>query len=177
MFLFANILSEVRISDQIVFFLFPLERSRAYSLRSLHRDRNTGAIQRDRLLSGHVWAVGWTEVLLRRQIHSLPFHHAVFVFTVQQWLLLIVDQLSTCIGLDSWLLQGRAASVVKNQPGSTEPELVYWTLTSQTAKPEHWPMTCSFSIIHCERKKKEPHIIRHNLGYCKRIFIKFSANM
>ena len=26
-------------------------------------------------------------------------------------------------------------------------------------------------------EKKEPHIIRYNLGYCTRIFIKFSADM
>jgi len=51
MFLFANILSEVRISDHIVF-LFPYERSRAYSVGSLQWDWNTGAIQRDRSLSG-----------------------------------------------------------------------------------------------------------------------------
>jgi len=53
MFLFASILSEVRISDQIVFFV-PVGALREYSLGSLHRDCNTGAIQRDRLLSGHV---------------------------------------------------------------------------------------------------------------------------
>jgi len=57
MFLFVNILSEVRISDQIVI-LFPLERSRAYSLRSLHGDWNTGAIQQDQSLS--VCATGVT---------------------------------------------------------------------------------------------------------------------
>ena len=61
MFLFASILSEVRISDQIVF-LFPLKRSRAYNLRSLHRDWNTGAIQRDRsfvVCSTRLWCREW----------------------------------------------------------------------------------------------------------------------
>ena len=77
-FCLPTILSEVRISDQFVN-LFPLECSRAYSLKSLYRDWNTGAIQRDRSLSVRAsvvgvlwWLTGSKVKVIRLNSHNTP---------------------------------------------------------------------------------------------------------
>jgi len=62
-----------------------LERSRAYSLRSLHRDWNTGAIQRDRSLSVRASSFGKAEIKGSVLLRYSCFDCFILMFLMREW--------------------------------------------------------------------------------------------